>query len=141
MEQELGFDAWAKTVPHSLRTDPLWKSDYYQLAMYLYDLVWLDCTTLQQDRRSKSLIGQIVRSSSSICANMEEAYGRGVGTADYVRIMRISLGEARETKGHYLRFRHVLDTDLLERRLQLIDKIIVKLVGTISSHRKKLRRS
>jgi len=71
---------------------------------------------------------------------MEEAYGRGVGTADYIRVMWISLGEARETKGHYLRFRHILPNDLLERRLKVMDQVITKLAGTIASHRKKLNR-
>ncbi len=141
MERELDFNEWLDVAPRSLQTDPLWKSDYYRLAMYLYDLVWLDCEMLRHDYRGKALTSQLVRSSSSICANMEEAYGRGVGTADYIRVMRISLGEARETKGHYLRFRHILPADLIDRRLQLIDQIIVKLVGTISSHRKKLNRS
>ena len=101
----------------------------------------LDCEILKRDYRGRSLTGQLIRSSSSICANMEEAYGRGVGTADYVRVMRISLGEARETKGHYLRFRHILSSDLIKRRMKVIDQVIVKLVGTIESHRKKLNRS
>jgi hypothetical protein len=39
---------------------------------------------------------------------MEEAYGRGVGTADDVRILRIALGEGRETQGWYVRARHLI---------------------------------
>jgi len=140
MERELNFDEWQGTVPQSLKSDPLWKSDYYRLAMFLFDLVWLDCESLKRDYRGQKLIGQAVRSAGSICANIEEAYGRGVGTPDYVRVMRISLGEARETKGHYIRFRHILPSDLVERRLKVMDQIITKLVGTISSHRKGLNR-
>lgn len=141
MERELSFDEWKKKVPRSLQADPLWRSDYYRLAMYLYDLVWLDCDSLKRDYRGRSLTGQLIRSSSSICANTEEAYGRGVGTADYVRVMRISLGEARETKGHYLRFRHILPAEKLDERLKIIDQVIVKLVGTISAHKKNISRS
>lgn len=141
MELELGFDEWQGTVPRSLLSDPLWKSDYYRLAMYLFDLVWLDCELVKRDYRGRSLVGQLIRSASSICANMEEAYGRGVGTADYVRVMRISLGEARETKGHYLRFRHILPADLIARRMKVIDRMIPALVGTISTHRQNLSRS
>jgi four helix bundle protein len=103
-------------------------------------LVWLDCELLKQDYRTQKLIGQIVRSVDGICANLEEAYGRGVGTADYVRVMRISLGEARETKGHYLRFRHILSPELIDRRISIIDQVISNLVGTIGTHRKKLMR-
>ncbi len=141
MERELNFDEWQETVPRSLMTDPLWKSDYYRLSMYLYDLVWLDCEMLKRDYRGRTLTGQLVRSSSSICSNMEEAYGRGVGTPDYIRVMRISLGEARETKGHYLRLRHILPVEILDERLKIIDQVIVKLVSTISAHRKKINQS
>jgi len=72
---------------------------------------------------------------------MEEAYGRGVGTADYVRIMRISLGEARETKGHYIRSRHVLPADTVEKRLAVIDQVISMLTSVIAKHRKNLSQS
>lgn len=141
MEKELSFEEWVETVPDSLSSDPLWKSRYYQLAMFLYDLVWTDCDHLKRDYRGKEILRQLIRSAGSVCANMEEAYGRGVGTADYVRILRISLGEARETKGHYLRSRHVLPQELIEKRLHSIDQVIASLVKTISSHRRNLSRS
>jgi four helix bundle protein len=141
MEREVSLEEWVETIPDSLRSDPLWKSDYYRLAMYLYDLVWLDCESLNRDNRGQKLMGQLLRSAASICANMEEAYGRGVGTPDYIRVMRISSGETRETKGHYLRFRHILSTEIIDKRLKIIDQVIVKLVSTLSTHRKKLLRS
>jgi four helix bundle protein len=141
VETELRFEEWMGTVPQSLSSDPLWKSKYYQYAMYLYDMAWLDCELLKRDYRGKEILRQLIQSAGSVCANMEEAYGRGVGTPDYVRILRISLGEARETKGHYLRSRHVLPIVTIEKRLQLTDQVISALVGTRSSHRRKLQRS
>jgi hypothetical protein len=62
---------------------------------------------------------------------MEDAYGRGVGSRDYVRIMRIALGEARETQGGYIRARHTLPTVLIEQRLDLINEVKFSLVTTI----------
>jgi len=141
VEKEVSFEDWVETVPPSLSSDPLWKSKYYQFAMYLYDLAWLDCEQLKRDYRGKEILRQLIRSSGSICANMEEAYGRGVGTADYVRILRISLGEARETKGHYIRSRNILSSEVIEKRLRLIDQTISMLVGTISKHRKNIART
>jgi len=111
MEKELPFEEWLKTVPEHMKADPLWKSAYYRLAMYLYDLVWLDAVTLNKDFRGREIVHQLVRSAGGVCANMEEAFGRGIGTADYVRIMRISLGELRETQGWYFRSRHILPND------------------------------
>jgi four helix bundle protein len=136
MEKELTFQEWEKTVPERMRCDPLWESAYYRLSMYLYDLVWKDCEILRQDFRGREVVGQLVRSAGSICANVEEGYGRGVGSADYVRIIRIALGEARETQGWYYRSRHLLLPDLLERRLDLIHQVIALLARNIARHRK-----
>jgi four helix bundle protein len=134
----LSFKEWEERAPKRLRDDPLWASAYYRLAMYLYDLVWLDCECLRKDFRGNAIVQQLVRSAGGVCAKLEEAYGRGVGTADYVRILRIALGEARETQGWYLRSRHILSPEIVESRLHIVAQIIVLLVRTISSHRNKL---
>ena len=138
MDRELTFDEWVKTIPEQMKKDPLWDSVYYRLGMYLFDLVWLDCVTLRKDFRGSAIVSQLVRSTGSICANVEEAYGRGVKTADYIRILRIALGEARETQGWYLRSRHLMPAELIDRRLNLINQIISLLVRTIDSQRKML---
>ena len=135
------FEEWMDTVPLQLRNDPLWNSTYYRLAMYLYDKVWQDCEILRKDFRGREIIQQLVRSAGGICANLEEAYGRGVGSADFVRIMRIALGEARETHGWYLRARHLFPEQLLDQRLDIIKQITLILSSTIASHRSKLTRS
>ena len=83
----------------------------------------------------------MIRSAGSISANIEEAYGRGVGTADYVRILRIALGEARETQGWYFRSRWVLLPEPLERRVALVQQVIALLVNTIARHRSNLTKS
>jgi four helix bundle protein len=106
--------------------------------MYLYDLVWQDCQKLRKDFRGRAITQQIIRSSGSICANQEEAYGRGLGTADYIRILRIALGEARETQGWYFRSRHLLDKEVIKHRTKILDQIIALLVTNIQSHTKNL---
>ena len=99
--------------------------------MFLYDQVWDDCDQLGKDFRGKDVSRQLIRSAGSICANMEESYGRTAGTPDHRRVLRISLGEARETKGWYLRSRHILPEDVLESRLDILDQIIALLVNII----------
>jgi four helix bundle protein len=99
MSEIADFDEWVEEAPIRLRKDPLWKSIYYRLAMYLYEIVWNDTAILNEDFRGREIARQLIRSAGSICANMEEAFGRGVGTPDHRRIMRIALGEARETQG------------------------------------------
>lgn len=141
MDKEMMFDEWVHSVPKQLRLDPLWQSAYYRQAMYFYDLVWLDTVALNKDFRGREIVHQLIRSAGSVCANMEEAFGRGIGTADYVRIMRISLGEARESQGWYFRSRHVLTTDLMERRYKVINQLLALTVTAINATRKTLRRS
>ena len=138
---EQSFDDWVRSVPGALRSDPLWESFYYQLAMYLYDLAWLDCVRLRQDFRGREIASQLVRSAGGICANMEEAYGRGIGSADHMRILRIALGEARETQGWYFRSRHILPGDLIERRLDVIRQVISLVINSIARQRKILSNS
>ncbi|MEW6028014.1 MAG: four helix bundle protein [Chloroflexota bacterium] len=134
-EQLVKFEDWEKTVPSYVKKDPLWESLYYRVALFLSDLVWDDCELLQKDFRARHLVGQITHSSGSVSANMEEAYGRGVGTPDYVRIIRISLGEARETRGWYYRSRRALPADLLKHRYKVIDHLISLLINLLNSHK------
>ena len=136
MDKELAFEEWVKTVPSKLRADPLWESLYYRLAMYLYDLAWQVSEIIRMDFREREIAGQLVRCTGSISANMEAAYGRGLGSGDFVRIMRIALGEARESQGWYFRTRHILESDLIDRRISVIDQIISLLVNLIARHRK-----
>ncbi len=130
-EQERSFEEWEQEVLPELRRSPLWKSTVYRKAMYLYELAWVDCDELKADFRGRSLADQLIRSVGSVAANLEEAFGRGVQTADARRILRISLGEAREARGWYLRAHRLLPADLLQRRIALLDEIIRLLVVSI----------
>ena len=136
-DKDLPFVEWVKTLPDSLRNDPLWKSAYYRLAMYLYDLVWIDSAVINKDFRGREIVHQAVRSAGSVCANMEEAYRRGIGTADFVRIMRIALGELGETPGWYFRSRHILSQETLDKRIKVIQKAIALTVTAVDKNRKR----
>ncbi len=136
-DKGLSFDEWVETLPASLRNDPLWKSAYYRLAMYLYDLVWSDSVLINKDFRGREIVHQIVRSAGSVCANMEEAYRRGIGTPDFVRIMRISLGELGETQGWYFRSRHILGNEILNKRIKIVQQAIALTVTVIDQNRRK----
>ena len=136
-DKELPFDEWVKTLPDALRSDPLWKSAYYRLAMYVYDMMWLDAEKINKDFRGREIVHQIVRSSGGVCANMEEAYRRGIGTPDFVRIMRISLGELGETQGWYFRARHILEPEILDKRINVIQQTIALTVTVIDQNHRR----
>jgi len=48
----------------------------YQKALELFDLVVQDVERWLGDRKIERLVGQQVASADSVCANIEEGYGR-----------------------------------------------------------------
>ena len=131
----LSFEEWAKQVPESLRRDPLWRSLTYRKALYLYELTWESIQQWPRQPGVFALADQLLRSLGSICANLEEGWGRGFG-ADRNRFLRMALGSAREAKGWYFRARHLLGDEILEARLALLDSIIGLLVSKLQRQRR-----
>src|SRR4030042_2353690 len=79
----------------------------YRKAKELFDFVTRDMQLLKSDPRCYRLIAQQVASADSICANIEEGYGR-LSRVEYVRFLDIARGSARETRGRYERMKHWL---------------------------------
>ena len=75
----LSFEDWVAQVPESLKRDTLWNFQVYPKALYFYDLVWEDCEYLLKDPRGRAVAYQLIDSAGSVCANIEEGYGRGYG--------------------------------------------------------------
>jgi four helix bundle protein len=108
----------------------------YKLSCNLYDEFWSDSEILGKDYRGRELVKQQIRSLDSICANIEEGYGRGFGK-ELPYNLRIARGEARESKGRYLRCRFLLPEDLLIKRIMTLDQIIGGLTKSINTIEKK----
>jgi four helix bundle protein len=104
----------------------------YKLACQLFDDFWADSEILGRDYRGRELVKQQVRSLDSICANIEEGYGRGFGK-ELPYHLKIARGEARESRGRYDRCKHLLPPDLIAKRLNTLDHIIGGLTNTINT--------
>ena len=107
MREWRSFGEWVAQVPESLKRDPLWNFEVYPKSLYLYDLSWEDCEHLLKDPRGRAVASQLIRSAGSVCANIEEGYGRGYGK-EYSYFLRVSMGSARESRGWYYRGRYCL---------------------------------
>jgi len=107
----------------------------YWKARELFDLVIRDMEGLKADPRCYRLIAQQVASADSICANIEEGYGR-LSRVEYVRFLDIGRGSARETRGRYERMKHWLAPDVITERIALLDEIIGILTSSIAHMRK-----
>ena len=108
----------------------------YKLACELFDDFWNDSEILGNDYRGREMVKQQVRSLDSICANIEEGYGRGVNK-EFPQHLKIARGEARESKGRYKRCARLLSADLIAQRIATLDHIIGGLTNTINTIEKK----
>ena len=79
----------------------------YRKARELFDFVVEDMRQIETIPACWRLIGQQVASADSICANMEEGYGRW-SQKEYIQFLLYSRGSARETRGRYERLVHWL---------------------------------
>jgi four helix bundle protein len=82
----------------------------HQDAVRLFDHVVDDMQVLRNDPRCYRLVGQQVGSADSICANIDEGFGR-MSRTEFIRFLDIARGSARETLGRYKRLRHWLPAD------------------------------
>lgn len=107
----------------------------WQKARELFDHVLADLLPLQDQAACWRLVSQQVASADSICANIEEGYGRG-SPRDYAHFLIIARGSAQETRGRCSRFQHWLAADLVALRVRTCDEIIAILTATINTLRR-----
>ena len=83
--------------------------------------------------RGRAVAQQLIRSAGSISANIEEGYGRGFRGKERLQFLRYAVGSARETKGWYIRGRHLLSSDVIDHRSSLLDEVIALLLTELRS--------
>ncbi|MEW6027071.1 MAG: four helix bundle protein [Planctomycetota bacterium] len=113
-----------------MRDDPLFKYPAYVKALELFDRTFEDTENLLGDIRGREIAKQIIRCVGSISANFEEGYGRGT-TKEFIHSLRISNGEARESKGWYWRGRRFFSEDLVNKRMKEIGDVIALISSMI----------
>jgi four helix bundle protein len=119
--------------------DRLESFDIYQIARQLFDDFWTDSELLGKDYRGRELVKQQVRSLDSVCANMEEGFGRGFGK-ELPQHLKISRDEARESRGRYERCSHLLPPETITQRVSALSRIIGGLSKTIQTIESRARR-
>jgi len=107
----------------------------YQKAMKLFeDFIESDLNLLEKHFAGRELARQQIRSLDSICANMEEGYGRKAGK-ELKQFFRIARGSTGESKGRYGRCKRFLPDEIIARRIALLDEINAMLYSLINKLR------
>jgi four helix bundle protein len=108
----------------------------YQKACELFGLVADDMTRLKDNPLCFRLVGQQVASADSVCANIEEGYGRR-SRKEYAQFLIIARGSAQETRGRYGRVARWLPQDIVADRVARCNEIIAILTTSIRTLRGK----
>jgi four helix bundle protein len=107
----------------------------YQKAMELFnDFINEDLEILKKHFGGRELARQQIRSLDSICANMEEGYGRKAGK-ELKQFFRISRGSTSESKGRYIRSKKFLTKETVDKRIAQLDEIQAMLHSLIAKLR------
>ena len=112
----------------------------YRLARELFEAFWGDSEVLGRDYRGRELVKQQVRGLDSVCANIEEGFGRGFGK-ELPQHLKIARGEARECRGRFERCNHLLPPDVISQRVAILSRIIGGLTKTIRTIESRPNRS
>lgn len=108
--------------------------------MELFYHVVADVEPLKGDFSLGRLVSQQLAKADSICANMEEGFGR-MSRAEWIRFLDDSRSSVRETRGCYRRMHHWLSDETIGQRIALLDEIIKILSATITTLKRSSLRS
>ena len=121
-----------KTNEPANPSDQLESFGIYQIARRLFDDFWADSEIWMKGYRGRELMKQQARSLDSVCANIEEGFGRGFGK-ELPQHLKIARGEARESRGRYERCNHPLPIEINSQRTSVLSRIIGGLTKTIQT--------
>ena len=104
----------------------------YRKALELFDVIVADLTPFGRHPVCAGLVRQQVDAADSICANLEEGYGRG-SKKEFIHIIRIARGSAREVLGRCDGFRHWLRAEAVVGQSSLANEVVAILSRSLKT--------
>jgi four helix bundle protein len=129
-----GFAEWEATIPASFKRDPIWRTPAYRFGLWLSDLVKADANMLRAHRNMRNDADQLLRAVGAISSNISEGYSRTTGP-ERARYYEYALATTRESRDWYFKARGVLGADVVEQRLEVLERIVRILTAIIPRER------
>lgn len=95
------------------------------------------CRSLPKDEVNRILMRQVIRSATSIGANLEEASGART-RPEFANCTNIARKEARETY-YWLKIIHEVNTELIKKRMRYLLDETDQIISILTSTMKKLQ--
>lgn len=114
--------------------DNLDKFEVWHLANRFFHQVVEDVAPLARHPACGRLVSQQIAAADSVCANIEEGYGRG-SRKEFIQFLHYSRGSLREVIGRYGRMSHWLSPETIANRELLAREILAKITNTITTLR------
>jgi len=104
----------------------------WQKGVDFFEQVVQDVEKFPKSEVSRVIINQVLRSASSISANIAEGYGRRKG-AEYIHYLYIARGSTNESLDWYEKIRRLryINAEMFKKRESLIEEIRAMLTGMI----------
>ena len=118
-----GFAEWETQAPELIRRRPIWRTPAYRFAVWLSDLAKADVSPLWRSPETREIADQLTRAVDGISSTLAEGYGRSTGP-ERARYYDYAASSAHEASDWYVKARHHLSKQVIEARLELLDRIL-----------------
>jgi four helix bundle protein len=118
-----GFAEWETRLPQLVRRRPIWRTPAYRFAVWLSDLAKDDVAPLWRSPETREIADQLTRAVDGISSTLAEGYGRTTGP-ERARYYDYAVSSTHEACDWYVKARHHRSEQVIETRLDLLDRIV-----------------
>ena len=132
-------EEWEARQREALKKDPIWKLRCYREALFLAELAREDVDSARDLSSRVSTCDQLLRSVTSVSANLAEGYGRSTAL-DRIKFFNYAICSAREAVTWYQSFFFDRHDPRADDRFERLSRVRGMLFALITNQRAKTTR-